>query len=215
MARFRAFAANRGVKVETKVAERLVAAAKTALPTGDAEVARQVLAADLELLAGLDTQIAQVDARIAALLPTTPFAVLTTTPGWGALRASAYAAALGEPSRWPSASQVYRAAGLTPATYESAGKRRDGGISREGSVWLRRAILDLGVGGVAVRAGRQGLRRQAACPWQTRRRDRLCVGASSEQDRVRDGPRPGRLRSFPLELTFLPVIAQLRQAVTG
>lgn len=82
MARFRAFAANRGVKVETKVAERLVAAAKTALPTGDAEVARQVLAADLELLAGLDTQIAQVDARIAALLPTTPFAVLTTTPGW-------------------------------------------------------------------------------------------------------------------------------------
>lgn len=156
MARFRAFAANRGVKVETKVAERLVAAAKTALPTGDAEVARQVLAADLELLAGLDTQIAQVDARIAALLPTTPFAVLTTTPGWGALRASAYAAALGEPSRWPSASQVYRAAGLTPATYESAGKRRDGGISREGSVWLRRAILDLGVGGVAVRAGRQG-----------------------------------------------------------
>jgi transposase len=39
-----------------------------------------------------------------------------------------------------------RAAGLTPAQYESAGRRRDSGISREGSVELRRALLDLGVG---------------------------------------------------------------------
>jgi hypothetical protein len=30
--------------------------------------------------------------------------------------------------------------------YESAGKRRDGAISREGSVELRRALIDLGVG---------------------------------------------------------------------
>ena len=30
--------------------------------------------------------------------------------------------------------------------YESAGKRRDGAISREGSVALRRALIDLGVG---------------------------------------------------------------------
>lgn len=145
-ARFCAFAAHRGIRAQTKVAQRLVAAAKAALPTADAEVARQVLAADLGLLADLDAQIAQVDARIAALLPATAYAVLTTVPGWGVLRAAAYGAALGEPSRWPGASQVYRAAGLTPALYESAGRRRDGGISREGSVWPRRAIIDLGVG---------------------------------------------------------------------
>ena len=30
--------------------------------------------------------------------------------------------------------------------YESAGKRRDGSISREGSVELRRALIDLGIG---------------------------------------------------------------------
>jgi transposase len=30
--------------------------------------------------------------------------------------------------------------------YESAGRRRDGAISREGSVALRRALIDLGVG---------------------------------------------------------------------
>jgi transposase len=30
--------------------------------------------------------------------------------------------------------------------YESAGKRRDGRISREGSATLRRALIDLGIG---------------------------------------------------------------------
>jgi hypothetical protein len=30
--------------------------------------------------------------------------------------------------------------------YESAGKRRDGTIRREGSVALRRALIDLGIG---------------------------------------------------------------------
>ena len=64
----------------------------------------------------------------------------------GPLRAAGYGAAVGDPDRWPSARQIYRAAGLTPAQYESAGRRRDGRISREGSVELRRALLDLGVG---------------------------------------------------------------------
>jgi transposase len=36
--------------------------------------------------------------------------------------------------------------GLSPAEYESAGRRRDGAISREGSVTLRRALIDLGIG---------------------------------------------------------------------
>jgi transposase len=62
------------------------------------------------------------------------------------VRAAQYAAALGPLSRWPSAAQVYRASGLTPRQYESAGRRRDGGISREGSVQLRRALIDLGMG---------------------------------------------------------------------
>lgn len=144
--RFRRFAARRDVRVTVAVAERLVAAARQALPTADAVVARQVLTADLALLAGLDAQVADADARIDALVPATVYGVLTSGPGWGPVRAAAYAAGVGDLTRWPSHRQVYRAAGLTPATYESAGRRRDGGISREGSVPLRRAILDLGVG---------------------------------------------------------------------
>jgi transposase len=107
-------------------------------------VARQVLAADLALLADLEAQISAADERIAGLLPATEYAVLTTVPGWGSVRVAGYAAALGPLSRWPAAAKVYRAAGLTPTVYESAGRRRDGGISREGSVPLHHdvALID-------------------------------------------------------------------------
>jgi transposase len=144
--RFRDFAARRGVQVNRTVAGRLVGAARAALPTAEAGVARQVLAADLALLSDLDAQITAAVARIAALLPDTEYAVLTSVPGWGSVRVGGYAAALGPISRWPAAAKIYRAAGLTPTVYESAGRRRDGGISREGSVPLRRALLDLGIG---------------------------------------------------------------------
>ncbi len=62
------------------------------------------------------------------------------------MRTANYGAALGDPHRWPGPRQVYRAAGLSPMQYESAGRRRDGAISREGSVELRRALIDLGLG---------------------------------------------------------------------
>ena len=141
--RFRAFAARRDVRVSVTVAQRLVDAARQALPTAEASIAREVLAADIALLADLDVQIDAVDARIAAVLPATCYQTLTTVPGWGVLRAAGYGAAAGDPSRWPSARQVYRASGLTPNVYESAGKRHDGKITREGCVELRRALLDV------------------------------------------------------------------------
>jgi transposase len=144
--RFRRYAAGRGVQVNRTVAGRLVLAARAALPTAEAGVARQVLAADLALLADLDTQIGAAADRIAALLPGTEYAVLESVPGWGSVRVAGYAAALGPISRWSAAAKIYRAAGLTPVQYESAGRRRDGAISREGSVPLRRALLELGVG---------------------------------------------------------------------
>ncbi len=98
------------------------------------------------MLADLDVQVAEATSHIGRLIPATPYQVLTSGPGWGDARVGGYAAAVGDPARWPTHRQVYRASGLTPMQYESAGKRRDGQISREGSVVLRTAILDLGVG---------------------------------------------------------------------
>jgi transposase len=63
-----------------------------------------------------------------------------------AVRAGNYGGALGDPACFTTSRQVYRTAGLNPIQYESAGKRRDSVISREGSVELRRALIDLGVG---------------------------------------------------------------------
>src|SRR4051812_37565891 len=140
------FAAARDVQVRRPVAERLVAAAKDALPTRDAVVARRVLASDVALLADLDARIVDAETELARLLPLSPFTTLTSVPGWGVVRVSNYAAALGDPDRWPGPKQIYRASGLSPMQYESAGKRRDGSISREGSVALRRALIDFGIG---------------------------------------------------------------------
>ena len=144
--RFRGFAARRDVRVSGVLAGRLITAAHAAIPGPQAATARQVLAADLALPGGLDAQITDAEARLGALLPATEYAVLTTAPGWGIVRACSYAAACGPSQRWASAARIYRAAGLTPVIYESAGRRRDGGISREGSVHLRRALLELGTG---------------------------------------------------------------------
>jgi transposase len=156
------FAAARDVRVRRPVAERLVAAAKEALPTRDAVVARRVLATDMCLMADLDAQVADAETELARLLPLSPFDTLTSVPGWGVVRASNYAAALGDPTRWPGSKQIYRASGLSPMQYESAGKRRDGSISREGSVALRRALIDLGMGlwltDPAAKSYAQGLR---------------------------------------------------------
>ena len=144
--RFIRFADTRGLQVRRRVAERLMVAARDALPTRDAAVAREMLAEDLALLEILDAQVAMVEEQLAAVLPASPFAVLTSVPGWAVVRASSYGAAVGDPDRWPGPRQVYRASGLSPMQYESAGKRRDGAISREGNVVLRRALIDLGIG---------------------------------------------------------------------
>lgn len=144
--RFIRFGATRGLQIRKPMADRLIHAARNALPTRDATVARAVLAADLALLNDLDAQIDQATTELARLVPLSPFAPLLTVPGWAAVRVGNYGGAVGDPSRFTNHRQIYRSAGLNPIQYESAGKRRDSVISREGSVELRRALIDLGVG---------------------------------------------------------------------
>ena len=142
----RAEAAKHGVGLHTAVAHCLVATARVALTSQQGAAARVVLAEDLGLLEALDEQVTMAEQRLDVLVARTPVAVLTTTPGWSTVRAAGYAAAACDLARWPSHRQVYRASGLPPVVYASAGQRRDGAISREGSVGLRRALLGLGVG---------------------------------------------------------------------
>jgi transposase len=142
----RAQAAAYGVQLHPAVAHCLVGTARVALAGEPAAAARVVLAQDLDLLEVLEGQVTTAEQRLANLVGRTRFAVLTTTPGRSAVRAAGYAAAVGDLARWPSHRQAGRSAGLPPVVYASAGRRRDGPISREGSVELRRALLGLGVG---------------------------------------------------------------------
>jgi hypothetical protein len=53
---------------------------------------------------------------------------------------------VGHTGRWSEWSKVWRAAGLDPARSQSGATDASYGISREGSAWGRRAILDLAAG---------------------------------------------------------------------
>lgn len=117
------------------------------LPATERRAPLVVLAADWALFEALDHQIHDATAVLAELLPKTPAGILLGVPGIGVLTASAYGAAIGDPNRYRDAAAAYRASGLVPISYESAGRARTRtGISREGSVELRRAIVDLGRG---------------------------------------------------------------------
>ena len=144
-----AFVGRRGVRLATAKAQLLHQAAADALrlPAAERACRAQVLTADVGVLDVLNAQVQSAEQHLADVLPDTPAGVLLTLPGVGVVRASNYGAALGDPTRFVNADQAYRASGLVPACYESAGRARRGqGISREGNADLRQAIIELGRG---------------------------------------------------------------------
>jgi transposase len=107
----------------------------------------RVLAIDVALLASVEAEITAAEKALEEVLADTPAGVLTSLPGVAVVRASNYGAGIGDPSRFANAAGAYRASGLVPALYQSSKTTRPGlHISREGSVGLRQAIIDLGRG---------------------------------------------------------------------
>jgi transposase len=145
----RRFVARRGVVLRRAKAAELIDAANVALRLPPAERApiAALLRSDVALLEAISDEIRRAEDQLARVLDATPAGVLVSLPGVGVVRASAYGAAIGDPWRFPNAGAAYRASGLVPAEYSSAGRRRGGQhISREGSVELRSAIIELGRG---------------------------------------------------------------------
>ncbi len=145
----RRFVARRGVVLRRAKAEVLMEAAAIALrlPPAEREPVAALLGADVALLDAVDAEISRAEQALAGVLEATPAGVVTSLPGVGVVRASAYGAGIGDPWRFLNAGAAYRASGLVPAEYSSAGRTRGGQrISREGSVELRSAIIELGRG---------------------------------------------------------------------
>jgi transposase len=159
-----------GCQLKVTVAARLLDAARTCLtPHPAATIGKAVsLRALLTALDGLDAAIAAVEEEMAALLPQTEGAKLTQIDGIGTVVACGFVAFVGSARRWKDWSKVWRGAGLDPARSQSGPTDINLSISREGSAWGRRAILDLA---------------SAACRKPGRWRD-------SYQHRIRDRHKP-------------------------
>lgn len=147
-AMFRALGTEHAVRVETPKAIRIITAAHQSLrlPEPERQARLEIVRRDAAMLEGLLRELDDTDQMVADLLAQTPARVLTSLPGVGSIRAADYAAALGDHTRFPSAEHAYRASGLVPSQYDSAGTSRRGGIGREGSAALRHAIIEMGRG---------------------------------------------------------------------
>jgi transposase len=68
------------------------------------------------------------------------FELLQTAPGVGPIIAAEFIAAVGDPSRFPSARHVVSYLGLAPSSYDSGERKRGGGITKEGPSHVRAVI---------------------------------------------------------------------------
>jgi transposase len=101
----------------------------------------------------LDGSIAALTEEITSRL--VPFeaavAIVTSIPGIARTTAEVIVAETGaDMSRFPTPGQLCAWAGVAPASYESAGKRRPAG-TRHGSQWLRRALIEAACAGVRTK----------------------------------------------------------------
>lgn len=144
----RVLGAEHTVRVETPKANRIITAAHQSLrlPEPERQARLEIVRRDAAMLEALMRELDDTDQVVADLLGQTPAWVLTSLPGVGSIRAADYAAALGDHTRFPTAEHAYRASGLVPSQYDSAGSSRRGGIGREGSADLRHAIIEMGRG---------------------------------------------------------------------
>jgi transposase len=142
-----AHAATHGRRILRPKAGQVILAAQDSLRLPDAQqsTAQCLLGREIAVLEQVRDEIAFCDEQLAVILPSTPAGVLASVPGVGVTTASYYGAALGDPWRFTNADAAYRYSGLSPSSYDSAGRRRAKvQISRRGAVELRRAMITLG-----------------------------------------------------------------------
>jgi len=88
----------------------------------------------------LETLAQQAD----SLVPDSPAAVLTTTPGISPFLAARYLALLGHPQRFQKPAQIWAFAGFDLVTEESGDYRRVGHITKKGAPALRDTLFMIG-----------------------------------------------------------------------
>ncbi|CAN5515829.1 IS110 family transposase [soil metagenome] len=129
-------------------------------------------------IAYLDESVAEVSAEIAARLA--PFAEqlarLDSIPGVGSWTAEVLLAEIGtDMTRFPSAQQLASWAGMCPGNRESAGTRQSG-RTRQGSPWLKTALVESAYAAGRSRQTALGERYRRLCQRRGRKRAGIAVG---------------------------------------
>lgn len=96
-------------------------------------------------------QIRRLEARIETLANEHDVAVVSSMPGIGKRSAAAIVAEIGDVKRFTCGKQVASWAGLAPSVYQSAGTFITGSITKTGSKWLRRIMVEVAHSAVIVR----------------------------------------------------------------
>lgn len=132
---------NRGVQLGPKLWNEAGQKRLRELPLeGWAAQRRQDL---LQLLGGLNAQIAQLNEAVEAAAVEHPQAqLLMTQPGVGPITALAYVITMGDVRRFPRGKQVGSYLGLIPSEHSSSKRRKLGSISKQGNPFLRMLLVE-------------------------------------------------------------------------
>jgi transposase len=131
-----------GVKTAAKI---ITYAQKVLLPDSEVVAIRcELLAHDLALLAEVEGLITKLEDQLCTLLKQTPYWVWTKVRGLSVTQVASLAAAIGDPSHYTYAAQVFRRSGLVSGRNDSGMRRHKGKgkrVVKTGDVYLRRALM--------------------------------------------------------------------------
>jgi len=98
-----------------------------------------------------DVKVAEVDSQIVAYVDAEVIGLLCSVPGVGFVSAAVVAAELGDVSRFADEKAVCSFCGITPSIRQSGKRRWNGPITKFGSKWLRRNLVQCALAAIKVR----------------------------------------------------------------
>ena len=102
-----------------------------------------VLKQCVDMVNEVGEKILEVDAQIEMLVNERDVDIVASVRGVGRKSAAAITAEIGDAKRFADGKKIASAAGLAPSVYQSAGKCLTGGITKQGSKWLRRSMVEV------------------------------------------------------------------------
>ena len=117
---------------------------KQAIIAGLSPISIFLIKSHIQMIDEVDKKLVQLDAQISRLLKARKrdVEIAMSIPGIGFVSAAAILSEIGDYRNFASGKKLAAFSGLDPSVYESAGKRYNGKITKMGSKYLRRMIIE-------------------------------------------------------------------------